>query len=397
MKKRIGAATLIMSCVASFAIAVLLSSYMFVSKYGGMDVFPYATKFASVFSTIENNYIGEADMEKVSDAAYSAMVSAIDDRWSYYMTAQQYEEYQQYQLNRYQGIGVTIEPDEAGSYPHVVGVVEDSPAQKAGIKIGDVLIKIDEVSLEGMSAAQVKELINERQESEFSITVKSEGGEKKLNISVEPVFSNPVTYELLADNIGYVKIKNFEGESGERIVLAVDDLIAQGVGGIVFDVRNNPGGLLSELITALDHLLPEGTLFISRDKQGVESTKTSDAEFVDIPIAVLINENTYSAAEFFPAALSEYGRAITVGTHTTGKSRSQINIVLSDGSAVHLSTNGYLTPKGVDLSQAGGLSPDVEIGMDEELIPYLASGIIDYEKDEQLMAAITALNQQMKN
>lgn len=394
MKKRFGTATLLIACLASFAAAILLSNYMLISKYGGMDIFPYATKFASVFAAIQDNYIGEADMEKASDAAYSAMVAAVEDRWSYYMTAQEYLDYQEYQQNHYQGIGITIKADEADGYPRIVSVTEGSPAQRAGILAGDLLMKVEDADLSGLDAAQIKPIIREREEGEFNITVNSGGVEKTLKISVETIFLNPVTYELFDDGIGYVKISNFEGESGERTVAAVDDLIAQGAAAIVFDVRDNPGGLLSELITALDHLLPEGAIFKSIDKQGNETVKTSDAACVDIPMAVLINENTYSAAEFFPAALSEYGKAITVGTHTTGKSRSQINITLSDGSAVHLSTNSYLTPKGVDLTEAGGLTPDVEIGIDEELMPYLESGTLEHDKDAQLMAAISELKKQ---
>lgn len=392
MKKRFSAMAMITACVASFALAVLCSCYVFVLKYGGTDVFPYATKFASVFKAIENSYIGETDMETVSDAAYAAMVAATEDRWSYYMTAQQYAEYRQYQKNSYQGIGVTIEADEISGYLRVVSVLADSPAQRAGVGIGDLIFKIGGKSIEGLSAAEVKSLITDKRNEQFELTVIAESGEERsLFISAEPVFSNPVEYEMLFDGIGYVNIKNFEGESGGRVIAAVDELIAQGASGIVFDVRKNPGGLLNELIQALDHLLPEGTVFISRDKAGNESIRTSDAACVEIPMAVLIDENSYSAAEFFAAALSEYERAALVGVHTTGKSRSQVNIELSDGSAVHLSTNSYLTPKGVDLTEAGGLSPDVEVVIDEELAPYLAAGVLEHDRDEQLKAAISVL------
>lgn len=132
-------------------------------------------------------------------------------------------------------------------------------------------------------------------------------------------------------------------------------------------------------------------MFVSADKSGKETVRSSDAESVSLPMAVLIDANTYSAAEFFAAALSEYDMAVLVGEQTTGKSRSQINLELSDGSAVHLSTNRYLTPNRVDLTEAGGLTPDIELEMDEELLPYFTAGVLEKERDEQLKAAVEAL------
>jgi carboxyl-terminal processing protease len=391
-KKRFSALALAALCTFSFAIGICLSAYAIVIRYGGPDAFPYTTKFASVLTSLEKNYIGQTDMEEVSDAAYTAMVAAINDRWSYYMTAQEYEEYLQYQKNNYNGIGVTIEKDEESSYLRVISVSEDSPAQRAGVKAGDLMIKIDGVDLKGMEAGQVRELIAEKSGEDFTLSLKFENEpERSITISAQPIFSNPVQYELLDSGIGYVKIKNFEGECADRSIAAIDELIAMGAKGIVFDVRNNPGGLLSELVKILDYLLPEGTVFISRDKDGNESLKTSDAAFIDLPFAVLINENSYSAAEFFAAALSEYERADTFGEQTTGKSRSQINIVLNDGSAIHLSVNSYLTPKGVDLAEIGGLSPDIQIEMPDELSAALMAGTLPYEEDVQLAAAIKQL------
>ena len=153
-------------------------------------------------------------------------------------------------------------------------------------------------------------------------------------------------------------------------------------------MRNNHGGLLSELLKALDHLLPEGDMFVSVNEQGEETVKKSDADCVEIPMTVLVNENSYSAAEFFAAALSEYDLSSLVGTHTTGKARSQVNIVLRDGSAVHISTNSYLTPKRVDLSEKGGLAPDISVSLSKEEEAKLVSGLLEHDKDPQLIAAL---------
>jgi len=393
MNKRFNTLTLVIACVLSFMLAGLCIVGIFVIKFGGMDSFPYAAKFAAIYNAINSDFVGDADMEQLSDAAYGAMIDAIDDRWSYYMTAEQYEEYKQYQNNSYTGIGVTIGLDEDSGLFRVLTVLEDSPAQQAGVNIGELMCAIDGEDLKDMTSAQVKELISERSVKSFELKLRTDDGtERTVTIKAEVIHSNPVNYEMLDGAIGYVKIKNFESDSGDEIIAAVDDLVSQGAKGIVFDVRNNPGGLLSELLKALDHILPEGDIFVSADKEGNEKVKTSDASCVKLPMTVLINENSYSAAEFFAAALSEYDWAKLVGGNTTGKARSQVTFELSDGSAIHISTNSYLTPKRVDLAETGGLKPDVTVSLGEEDEKKLESGLLEHGEDGQLSAAIEEIN-----
>lgn len=389
MKKRFSALTLVLVCLAGFLLASLCFAAFVVFEFGSADSIPSAAKFAEIYSAIDKDYVGQPDMEKVSDAAYSAMIAAIDDRWSYYMTAEQFEQYQQYQSNSYTGIGVTIEKDEDSGLFKVSVVLEDSPASQAGINIGDLMVAIDGQDLSGKTSDEVKQLIEAKQGADFELTLRSQDGtERSVEVAAKTVFSKPVKYEMLDGNIGYIKIKNFEGDSGDEIISAVDELIADGAKGIVFDVRNNPGGLLSELLKALDHLLPEGDMFVSVNEQGEETVKKSDADCVEIPMTVLVNENSYSAAEFFAAALSEYDLSSLVGTHTTGKARSQVNIVLRDGSAVHISTNSYLTPKRVDLLEKGGLAPDISVSLSKEEEAKLVSGLLEHDEDPQLIAAL---------
>jgi carboxyl-terminal processing protease len=390
MNKKYSFTALIFSGIAGVLICVLVLFVLFTIKFGGdTDRLAAASKFAIIYKTIEDQYIGDADMEEVSNAAYSAMVEATGDRWSYYMTADDYIAYIEYQSNSYTGIGVSILSEEGSEYLTVKGVNEDSPASRAGIQIGDKLISIGGKSLKGLTANEVKEIIAEQNGNAFELELLTAEGESvAVTVSTEVVSTNPVKYELMENGIGYIRIKNFEDGSGINTVSAVDDLIGQGATAIIFDVRNNPGGKLSELLTALDHLLPEGEVFVNVDAKGNETVRYSDAECVEIPMAVLVNANTYSAAEFFAEALSEYKVADVIGSKTTGKSRSQVTLVLGDGSAVHLSTNGYLTPQRKDLAAQGGITPDVEIDLDETDAAYLAAGQLDFAEDEQLQAAI---------
>ena len=393
MKKRFNTLTLVIACVLCVALTASGIVGYATLRYGGRESLAQALKFASVYRTIENYFVGEADMELVSDTAFDAMVRATGDPWSYYLNAEQLESYLQYQSNAYAGIGVTIALDEESGYLRVLSVFEDSPAQLAQVKIGDLMLEIDGTDLHGKTAAEVKTLIAEKEESDFDLKLRTlDETEKIVSISTATVSIMPVEYELLDGAVGYIRIKNFEQNSGAQTVAAIQALMEQGAKGFVFDVRNNPGGLLEELLVALDYILPEGEVFVARDKAGKESVIQSDAACVELPMAVLINENSYSAAEFFAAALVDFNWGTVVGSRSTGKSRSQINIMLSDGSAVHLSTRSYLTPKRTDLTETEGLMPDISVAMTEEEALKFYAGELSHSEDPQLKQAVEKIN-----
>ncbi|MCD7749578.1 MAG: S41 family peptidase, partial [Oscillospiraceae bacterium] len=213
-----------------------------------------------------------------------------------------------------------------------------------------------------------------------------------VSVSCEVIYTSPVTAELLDGNVGYIIISNFREGAGSQAIEAVEELIAQGAESLIFDVRSNPGGQVSEMVELLDYLLPEGDLFIRADKNGRENVETSDADCVELPMAVIVNADSYSAAEFFAAALRDYDWATIVGEATTGKGRSQVTIALADGSAVHISKYTYLTPSRIDLYEAGGLIPDVEIDLTEEELLLYQTGWLEPEDDPQVQAAIDALS-----
>lgn len=398
MKNKFSGFTLLTVSLASVAATLLICILFFTYRFGGTDTLNSAVKFAEVYGTIDKSFVGEADMEEVSDIAYAYMVQSLDDRWSYYMTADQYTEYKQFRQNNYTGIGVTIEKEEDSGYFVLKVILEGSPAQEAGMEIGDVLKKINDTDLKGLESADVKQLITDQNGEEFRMTFTTpEGEDIETALAVGIVHNDPVSTELLNNGVGYIKIRNFEGGSADGTIDGVENLIDSGATGIVFDVRNNPGGTLQELLDVLDYLLPQGDIFISRDENGDEKIYTSDDSCVEIPMVVLVNENTYSAAEFFPAALSEYGYATIIGKHTTGKARSQMNIELVDGSALHLSTRGYLTPERVDLAEQGGIAPDISVDLTEEEGNLLIAGQLPYEDDEQLKEAVSVIKIELED
>lgn len=282
------------------------------------------------------------------------------------MTADEYEAYKLSAANEYAGIGVSVKPDEDGNFV-IMSVAESTPAATAGLAAGQIIVSIDGEEVAGMTLTEVKTLMRSKLNKDFPMVIEDdEGNQSEVTVSCTTIYSSPVSNKMLSGNIGYVKISNFEAGCSEDFISAVEHLMADGAESFIFDVRDNPGGLLAELVAVLDYLLPEGDLFVSVDKAGNETVTSSDKVCLKCDMAVLVNGNSYSAAEFFAAALQEYDWATIVGEHTTGKSRSQITIELSDGSAVHLSTCKYLTPKGVDLAEEGGVAPDLEVANEKE-------------------------------
>lgn len=353
-------------CLATALLTLAAVFFFLMHQFGGTEGWQFISKINTVRTITEENFVGDVDWAAAADAASAGIVESIDDQWSYYMTAEEYESYTVRSENSTTGIGVTVQADEQGRGLLVLSVVEGAPAQRAGVKAGDIIIAVAGQSAADMDVNAVAALIRS-QTGEYTVTLLSaDGVEYSVTLANELVFTNPVVYEMMEDSVGYIRIDDFEKGAAEEGVKAIADLTAQGAEALVFDVRSNPGGRLNELIDLLDYILPEGEVFISVGAEGDEEIYYSDADCIDLPIAVLIDANSYSAAEFFAAALSEYDYAEVVGQASTGKARSQMTYVLTDGSAVHISTRSYLTPNRVNLAEEGGLVPDVEVAFTGE-------------------------------
>jgi carboxyl-terminal processing protease len=381
------------SALTGAAVGMIATIVLVTALFGGFSGLRAAARFASVLRVVRTQYVGEYDINELTEDAMSAVISGLDDNWSYYMDADTYEAYQDYSANRYQGIGVTISKDEETGGFLVVSITKDGPAQTAGMVVGDIILAVDGQSVTEEDASYLRGLIQADYNKQALVTVlRADGQTVDFSVSCEVIYSSPVSYEMLDENVGYVSITNFRQGAGEDAIAAIEDLIDQGAQSLVLDVRSNPGGQVTELVKLLDYLLPEGDIFIRADKRGHEVTETSDASCVEMPMAVLVNGDSYSAAEFFAAALREYDWATVVGEPTTGKARSQVTIPLWDGGAVHLSKYTYLTPQRQDLYEAGGIVPDVEIVLTEEERTEFDTGWLEPADDPQIQAAIAALN-----
>lgn len=385
MKKRNYFAVGVLAGLLAAFVAVLILFHGFAGLRG-------AWKLSAALQVFDRYFVTDYDVDAVIDGAMQGAVSGLDDRWSYYMTAEEFESYQDYSANRYQGIGVTIQKDsETGGFL-IVSLTRDGPAALAGLVAGDVILSVEGISTEDMDTIKLREYVQEAFGRTVCLEVLHEDGSvQEYAVSCEEVYSSPVTYELLRDGVGYVSIENFREGAANEAIAAIEELIGQGAERLLFDVRNNPGGQLTELVALLDYLLPEGDIFIRTDKNGRETVESSDADCLEMPMAVLVNGDSYSAAEFFAAALQEYDWADVVGEATTGKARSQITVALEDGSAIHLSRYSYLTPQRVDLYEQGGIEPDVEVSLSEEERLDFDTGWLEPEDDPQIQSAIDIL------
>ena len=351
------------------------------------------SKLVELADLIDSRFIGEHDRKAYEDAAAEAMVDSLGDQWSYYMTAEDYVAYVERMNNAYVGIGITIQVKEEQDGFLVLKVNEGGPADKAGMLAGDILIGIEGTSTAEMTADDARTLIRGKEETEVRVTVLRADREIELTIIRGEVQTPVAEATLLNGGVGLITITNFDARCADETIAAIEALRNQGAWGLIFDVRNNPGGYKHELVEVLDYLLPEGPLFRSEDYLGNVTVDESDADCLIMPMAVLVNGDSYSAAEFFAAAMGEYEAAMIVGQQTTGKGYFQQTFRLEDGSAVGLSVGKYSTPNGVNLAGVG-ITPDIVVDVDENTAFEIYAGLMDPNTDPQIQAAIEAMKGQ---
>lgn len=355
---------------------------------------PVQAKAAEVQEIIETYFIDDYDEDTLADGAASGMVDATGDEWSYYLSADEVAAYEESMANAYVGVGITITEDAEAGGMRVEEVAAGGPAEEAGIRVGDLLLAVEGEDVLPLGIDGTRNLVRGEEGTRVNMHFSRNGTEYDVSVERRSIETPVVTGELLDGSIGYVKIDNFDERSAAETIAFVKDLIGQGAEALLFDVRFNPGGYADELVKVLDYLLPEGDLFRSVDYAGREEVDTSDASCVELPMAVLVNEDSYSAAEFFAAALQEYEWATIVGSQTYGKGNFQTAFYLSDGSMVNLSIGKYYTPGGKSLSETG-VTPDVVVDLDDEQYALLYYNALEQADDPQFQAAIDTLTQKI--
>ena len=347
-------------------------------------------KLEDLENLILTSFAGDADKTKIEDAAADAMVNAMGDRWSYYIPASELPSFLENSENAYVGIGVTVQATEDHSGLMVIAVQPGGPAEEAGVQVGDVIIQVDGESAQDCTVTEISAMIKGEEGTVVSVTVLRSGEGITMSMTRKRMETTVASSKLLNEHVGLVTIQNFDERCADETIAAIKALLNQGADMLLFDVRNNPGGYVDELTKVLDYLLPEGDLIRTVGTDGSDETVTSDASCVKVPMAVLINENTYSAAELFAADLSEYGAAKLFGQQTSGKGFYQYVFQFADGSAAGISVGRYYTGHGASLERIG-LTPDETVKLDDESEALLYNGMLEPEDDAQLQAALSYL------
>ena len=382
-------------CVLIAGLAVGLTYSRMLKRVGGKDDYDEAMRYIQIKDIICENYIDSADRTSMGQSAAGAMVSGLGDKWSYYMSPDEYKSYKLSSANEYSGIGMSISKEDDG-YFRIISVNAGSAAANAGLYAGMVITAVDGENIRSLSADETRMLIRSKLNEKFTLTVSGSGD---IVVDCSNTRESAVVYRKEKTDAGYVQILNFEAGSAQEAIDAIEALLEQNIVALCIDVRGNAGGLPEEARMLLDYLLPAGTLFYITDSRGTEKTMTSDSMCIQMPMVVLINGETFAEAEVFAAAIQEYQWATLVGEPTTGSTRSQETRELSDGSAIRLSTRTYLTPNGIDISTSGGIKPDMTVhNSDPDSAGTTqgttggAQGTASVSNDDQLMQALTFLS-----
>lgn len=357
----------------------------------------YLSSLMTVDQVIRENYLGDVDDEELKHAVIRGYLSGIGDKYCQYMTSSEYDEY----LNEFRGnavgIGVNVIYDGNAKTLEIIEVFADSPAEKSGLLAGDFIVAVSGSRVTETDYYDILDLIKGDKGTSVTITVSRDGVESEYDCVRDDVEVITVKHRVYSKDksIGIIRISSFGAETPSDFKAAVEDLKSKGCSKFIFDVRNNGGGELNSILTTLDYLLPEGKLAYVRYASGKETSYNSNKSFLDASVAVLVNENTASAAELFAAALRDYAKegkydATLVGDKSTyGKGVFQSMFLLPDGSAFKFTTGRYDPPCGVNYDGVG-VVPDNIVELSEEAQRIGFYKLTD-DNDNQLAVAAEAL------
>ncbi|MBQ9826967.1 MAG: S41 family peptidase [Firmicutes bacterium] len=349
-------------------------------------------KLEDIKNFVDDYYYVDVDADDLVEGAYYGLVDALNDPYSEYVSAEEYEDYIGSMLGEYSGVGMSFYGNE-DDVLEVVQVYRNSPAKEAGMQPGDIILKVDGVAYSGSQSSEAASNIRGKEGTSVEITYRRDGVENTVTMVRASIQVETIAYEMLDDKIGYIQIDSFESATANDFKAALDDLTAQGAKGLVIDLRNNGGGLVDVSVKIADMLMDQGTVVYTEDQYKKKDYYTTRAGRTELPYVVLVNEYTASASEILSAGIQDNNEGVIVGTKTYGKgiiqslypsSMIQDRYSWDDGSAVKITIMQYFSPSGKTIHKVG-ITPD-----------YIVELVEGDETDYQLEKAIEVLKSEVK-
>lgn len=362
-----------------------LSKYDFVNRQ-------MVDKIESLAATVrEEFYLKEMTYEELETGIYRGLLDALGDPYSVYYTPRELEELMNGSAGIYYGIGAYVSLDPETGLPKISGVIKGTPAEEVGLRSNDLLYEIDGVSAYGLSLSEAVDLIKGEENTQVVLNLIRDGDPIEISVTRRRVESPTVESEMLEQKMGYIQITEFDDVTTSQFTSALEGLKLSGMKGLILDLRENPGGNLDTVVKIAQNLLPEGIIVYTEDKEGRRMNyRCKGDKEIQIPMVVLVDMNSASAAEILAGAIQDYGKGTLVGTTTFGKGIVQSVMDLRDGSAIKITISSYYTPNGRNIHGIG-IEPDIVCEFDGALYYDTENPI-----DNQLEKAKEVLLEMMK-
>lgn len=341
-------------------------------------------RFITAYRFIETKYVNDTDDVKLIDGAIDGMVKSLNDPHSNYLSPKMYKTLMEQTEGSFAGIGVVMGMDNEQKI-HIVGIMENSPGQKAGLQEGDEILAVDGVPVTQMAFDEVAAHVRGQAGTDVVLTIMRDNANQDITITRDNIKLKTVGHKMLDNNIGYIQIVSFSEDTANEFNEAYNDLKNQGMKALVLDLRNNPGGLLTTCVEIAKKLVPKGEIVSIVDKQGNKETYSSSLEAPEYPLVVLINKNSASASEILSGAIQDTKAGTIIGNTSYGKGSVQTILPMFEDDAVKLTIAKYYTPSGRSIDGTG-ITPDIEINLDENAT-----------SDTQLNKALEILKAQLNN
>lgn len=346
-------------------ISITIGNKVVVTK-SDYQVLQDSKKLLSLKKYIDKSYLEAVDSETLMEGAIKGLFDSLDDPYSLYMNKEEFKDFNESTSGIYGGIGVIV--TEKDGYVTVVAPIEDTPGDKAGLKTGDRIIKVDDIDTTGIGLDKATSLMKGKKGTKVMLTILRDDKKEPIEVVIkrEEIVLKTVKAEILEDGIAYIRISMFDQDTGKEFKKAVKEIEKQNSRGLIIDLRQNPGGFVKQCVDVADELLDKGIIFYTEDKNKNRDITYSKDGKVNVPYILLVDGGSASASEIVAGAVKDRKAGLIMGEKTFGKGLVQTVEKLYDGSGFKLTTQKYYTPNGISINKIG-IDPDIEVLALEEL------------------------------